>query len=182
MLRASDNLAAELVTRELGVKIAGQGTTAAGTKVTGDKLRELGVPVDGLTLVDGSGLDRGDRMSCTTLLSAFTFGARPEFRALWDGLAVAGQSGTLEDELRGSGLDGKLRGKTGSLQGVSGLAALIDLGRSVRFALIANGDFSEGSGIVYRARVAQIIATFPEAPPADQLVPMPAPPEPRSSH
>jgi serine-type D-Ala-D-Ala carboxypeptidase/endopeptidase (penicillin-binding protein 4) len=176
MIRASDNLAAELVTRELGLKVAGQGTTAAGTKVIADKLRDLGVPVDGLSLVDGSGLDRGDRMSCTTLLTAFTFGARPAFRALWEGLAVAGQTGTLEDELRGSGLDGKLRGKTGSLQGVTGLAALVDLGRSVRFAFIANGDFSEGAGIQYRSRVAEIVGTFPDAPPADQLVPMPAKP------
>jgi serine-type D-Ala-D-Ala carboxypeptidase/endopeptidase (penicillin-binding protein 4) len=176
MLHVSDNLAAELVTRELGVKVAGQGTTAAGTKVTSDRLRELGIPVDGLVLVDGSGLDRGDRMSCTTLLSAFTFGARPEFRALWEGLAVAGQSGTLEDELRGSVLTGKLRGKTGSLQGVTGLAALIDVGRSVRFAFIANGNFSEGNGIAFRSRVAEIIGAFPEAPPADQLVPTPTPP------
>lgn len=177
MIRASDNLASELMTREMGVKVAGQGTTAAGTRVAGDKLRELGVPVDGLVLVDGSGLDRGNRMSCATVLGAFTFGARPEFRALWDGLAVAGQSGTLEDELRGSGLNGKLRGKTGSLQGVTGLAALIDLGRSVRFAFLANGDFSEDGGIEYRSRVAEIIGTFPDAPPADQLVPMPAAPQ-----
>jgi D-alanyl-D-alanine carboxypeptidase/D-alanyl-D-alanine-endopeptidase (penicillin-binding protein 4) len=175
MLRASDNLAAELMAREIGVKVASQGTTAAGTKVIGDKLRELGVPADGLALVDGSGLDRGDRMSCTTLLSAFTFGARPEYRALWDGLAVAGQSGTLEDELRGSRLDGKLRGKTGSLQGVTGLAALVDLGRPVRFAFIANGDFSDAGGVGFRLRVAEIVGTFPDAPPADQLVPMPTP-------
>ena len=114
-------------------------------------------------------------MSCTTLLSAFTFGARPEYRALWDGLAVAGQSGTLEDELRGSRLDGKLRGKTGSLQGVTGLAALVDLGRPVRFAFIANGDFSDAGGVGFRLRVAEIVGTFPDAPPADQLVPMPAP-------
>jgi serine-type D-Ala-D-Ala carboxypeptidase/endopeptidase (penicillin-binding protein 4) len=180
MLRASDNLAAELMTRELGVKVADQGTTAAGTKAIADKLRELGVPVDGLALVDGSGLDRGDRMSCTTLLTAFSFGARPEFGALWEGLAVAGQTGTLEDELRGSRLAGKLRGKTGSLQGVTGLVAVIDLGRSLRFAFIANGEFGEGSGIAYRSRIAEIIATFPDAPPADQLVPMPSPPAPRA--
>jgi serine-type D-Ala-D-Ala carboxypeptidase/endopeptidase (penicillin-binding protein 4) len=175
MLRASDNLAAELMVRELGVKVASQGTTAAGTAAVADKLRELGVPVDGLAVVDGSGLDRGNRMSCATLLGAFTYGARPEFRALWEGLAVAGQTGTLEDELRGSGLDGKLRGKTGSLQGVTGLAALIELRSSVRFAFIANGEFSEAGGIAYRSRVAEIVGTFPDAPPADQLVPMPTP-------
>jgi serine-type D-Ala-D-Ala carboxypeptidase/endopeptidase (penicillin-binding protein 4) len=178
MIRASDNLASELMTREVGVKVSAEGTTAAGTKVIADKLRELGVPVDGLVLVDGSGLDRGNRMSCATVLGAFTFGARPEFRALWDGLAVAGQSGTLEDELRGSGLAGKLRGKTGSLQGVTGLAALIDAGHSLRFAFLANGEFSEGGGIAFRSRVAEIIGTFPDAPPADELVPMPMAPAP----
>jgi D-alanyl-D-alanine carboxypeptidase len=107
------------------------------------------------------------------LVTALALGARPELRALWEGLAVAGQSGTLEDEFRGSPLTGKLRGKTGSLQGVTGLAALIDQGRAVSFAFLANGDFAEGGGIAIRARVADIVGRFPDAPAADQLVPMP---------
>jgi serine-type D-Ala-D-Ala carboxypeptidase/endopeptidase (penicillin-binding protein 4) len=175
-IRISDNLGGEMMTRELGVRAANDGTTAAGTKAIADKLRELGVPVEGLALVDGSGLDRGNRVSCRTLLSALSLGARAELRAVWDGLAVAGQSGTLEDELRGSPLTGKLRGKTGSLQGVTGLAALIDQGRAVSFAFLANGDFAEGGGIGMRARVAEIVGRFPDAPAPEQLVPMPNPP------
>jgi serine-type D-Ala-D-Ala carboxypeptidase/endopeptidase (penicillin-binding protein 4) len=175
-IRVSDNLGGEMMTRELGVRVANQGTTAAGTQAIADKLRELGVPVEGLTLVDGSGLDRGNRVSCQTLLSALALGAHTELRAIWDGLAVAGQSGTLEDELRGSPLTGKLRGKTGSLSGVTGLAALIDQGRAVSFSFLANGAFEESGGIAIRARVAEIVGRFPDAPPADQLVPMPAAP------
>jgi serine-type D-Ala-D-Ala carboxypeptidase/endopeptidase (penicillin-binding protein 4) len=175
-IRVSDNLGGEMMTRELGVRAANQGTTAAGTQAIADKLRDLGVPVEGLTLVDGSGLDRGNRVSCQTLLSALALGARTELRAIWDGLAVAGQSGTLEDELRGSPLTGKLRGKTGSLSGVTGLAALIDQGRAVSFSFLANGAFEESGGIAIRARVAEIVGRFPDAPPADQLVPMPAAP------
>jgi serine-type D-Ala-D-Ala carboxypeptidase/endopeptidase (penicillin-binding protein 4) len=175
-IRVSDNLGGEMMTRELGVRVANQGTTAAGTQAIADKLRDLGVPVEGLTLVDGSGLDRGNRVSCQTLLSALALGARTELRAIWDGLAVAGQSGTLEDELRGSPLTGKLRGKTGSLSGVTGLAALIDQGRAVSFSFLANGAFEESGGIAIRARVAEIVGRFPDAPPADQLVPMPAAP------
>ena len=49
----------EMFAREVGVKVANQGTTAAGTKAIVDKVHELGVPVDGVALVDGSGLDRG---------------------------------------------------------------------------------------------------------------------------
>jgi D-alanyl-D-alanine carboxypeptidase/D-alanyl-D-alanine-endopeptidase (penicillin-binding protein 4) len=180
-IRISDNLGGEMMTRELGARVANQGTTAAGTQVIADKARELGIPVEGLTLVDGSGLDRGNRVSCRTLVSALALGARPELRAVWDGLAVAGQSGTLEDELRGSPLTGKLRGKTGSLQGVTGLAALIDQGRAVSFAFLANGNFEESGGIAIRARVADIVGRFPDAPAADQLVPAPSPPAPRAS-
>jgi D-alanyl-D-alanine carboxypeptidase/D-alanyl-D-alanine-endopeptidase (penicillin-binding protein 4) len=180
-IRISDNLGGEMMTRELGARVANQGTTAAGTRVIADKARELGIPVEGLTLVDGSGLDRGNRVSCRTLVSALALGARPELRAVWDGLAVAGQSGTLEDELRGSPLTGKLRGKTGSLQGVTGLAALIDQGRAVSFAFLANGNFEESGGIAIRARVADIVGRFPDAPTADQLVPAPNPPAPRAS-
>jgi len=170
---SSDNLALEMFAREVGVKVANQGTTAAGTKAVVDKVHELGVPVDGVALVDGSGLDRGNRVSCQTLMSVLGFGARPEFNALWNGLAVAGQTGTLADEFRDSALNGKLHAKTGSLQGVTGLAGFVDTGRAVVFSYLASGDFNLGTGVGMRGRVAEIIGQFPDAPPLDQLVPMP---------
>lgn len=170
---SSDNLASEMFAREVGAKVANQGTTAAGTKAVVDTVHELGVPVDGVALVDGSGLDRGNRVSCQTLMSVLGFGARPEFNALWNGLAVAGQTGTLADEFRGSALNGRLHAKTGSLQGVTGLAGFVDTGRAIVFSYLASGNFTLGSGVGMRGQVAEIIGQFPDAPPADQLVPMP---------
>ncbi len=180
-LESSDNLALEMLAREVGAKVANQGTTAAGTKAVVDKVHELGVPVDGFALVDGSGLDRGNRVSCQTLMSALGFGARPEFNVLWTGLAVAGQTGTLADEFRGSALSGKLHAKTGSLQGVTGLAGLVDTGRAVVFSYLASGDFNSGAGVGMRGRVAEIIGRFPDAPPPDQLVPAPSSPTPAAN-
>ncbi len=177
-IESSDNLAMEMLAREVGIKAANQGTTAAGTKAIVEKAHALGVPVDGMTLVDGSGLDYGNRVSCQALMSVLAMGARPEFKALWDGLAVAGQTGTLADEFRGSPLAGKLRGKTGTLQGVTGLAGLVDTGRPVAFSFIANGSFSQGGGLAMRAQIAQIVGAFPDAPGADQLVPTPSSPAP----
>jgi serine-type D-Ala-D-Ala carboxypeptidase/endopeptidase (penicillin-binding protein 4) len=177
-LESSDNLAMEMFAREVGLKLANQGTTAAGAKAIVDKVHELGVPVDGVSLVDASGLDYADRVSCQTLMSVLGFGARREFNVLWSGLAVAAQTGTLADEFRGSPLTGKLRAKTGSLTGVTGLAGLVDTGRAVVFSYLANGNFTEASGIGMRARIAEIIGQFPDAPAADQLVPAPSPPTP----
>jgi D-alanyl-D-alanine carboxypeptidase/D-alanyl-D-alanine-endopeptidase (penicillin-binding protein 4) len=180
-LESSDNLAMEMFVREVGVKVAKQGTTAAGAKAVGDKVHELGVPTDGVALVDGSGLDRGNRVSCQTLMGVLGFGARPEFNALWNGLAVAGQTGTLADEFRGSALNGKLHAKTGSLQGVTGLAGFVDNGRAVVFSYLASGAFNLASGVGMRGSVAEIIGQFPDAPAADQLVPAPSPPTPAAN-
>src|SRR5207249_8780163 len=126
--------------------------------------------------VDGSGLDRGNRVSCQTLMAVLGFGARTEFNALWSGLAVAGQTGTLADEFRGSALNGRLHAKTGSLQGVTGLAGFVDNGRAVVFSYLASGNFTLGSGVGMRGQVAEIIGQFPDAPAPDQLVPAPKPP------
>jgi serine-type D-Ala-D-Ala carboxypeptidase/endopeptidase (penicillin-binding protein 4) len=180
-LESSDNLAMEMFVREVGVKVAKQGTTAAGAKSVVDKVHELGVPVDGVALVDGSGLDRGNRVSCQTLMGVLGFGRRPEFNALWNGLAVAGQTGTLADEFRGSALNGKLHAKTGSLQGVTGLAGFVDNGRAVVFSYLASGPFNLATGVGMRGSVAEIIGQFPDAPAADQLVPAPSPPTPAAN-
>ena len=51
---------------------------------------------------------------------------------------------------------------------------LQSLARSGLCAWLANGGFTERAGIELRGRVAQTIATFPDAPSADELVPQPA--------
>jgi D-alanyl-D-alanine carboxypeptidase/D-alanyl-D-alanine-endopeptidase (penicillin-binding protein 4) len=162
-----------MLTREIGFRVAQQGTTAAGVKAITDKLVALGLPTTGLVLTDGSGLDRGDRMTCQLLAGVLDLGARPQFTTLWSGLGVAGQSGRLITELAGTALEGKLRAKTGSLDGVTGLVGLIDVGRPLRFAFVANGTFADTGGITLRDRIATIIATFPQSPPPDALVPGP---------
>jgi D-alanyl-D-alanine carboxypeptidase/D-alanyl-D-alanine-endopeptidase (penicillin-binding protein 4) len=172
-ISTSDNLGAELLAREIGLQASKQGTTAAGTQAILAKLAALGANTTNATMVDGSGLDRGNRATCALLLGAFELGQRPELAALWNGLSVAGQKGTLVDQIGGD-LTGKVRGKTGSLDGVTGLVGIIDVRRPVRFAFLANGGFTEAAGIGLRGRVAADIAAFPDAPPADQLVPLPA--------
>jgi D-alanyl-D-alanine carboxypeptidase/D-alanyl-D-alanine-endopeptidase (penicillin-binding protein 4) len=174
LLRSSDNLTGELVTRELGVRIGQDGTTAAGTKAIVETVATLGVDTTGLTLVDGSGLDRGDRASCTQLVTTLGLGEQPGLEGLWDGLAVAGETGTLRDAFEGSPLRGALRAKTGSLDGVTALVGLVDVGRPLRFALLAEGGFTEAEGAALRARVATVISAFPDSPTADALVPAPA--------
>ncbi len=173
MLSSSDNLTAELLTKELGVHTAQVGSTAAGVAATTAELRELGVPVATGSLKDGSGLDRGNRVTCNELVATLVLADRPELATLVDGLPVAGQTGTLYDQFLGSPLVGHFHGKTGSLDGVSGLTGVVDLGRRLRFAFLDNGDFSETEGAATRVHIGEIVGTFPDAPPVDALVPAP---------
>src|SRR5439155_458702 len=58
MLRESDNLTAELLTKELGKRYGGGGTTAAGLVVVRDDLAKAGLPASDLAAADGSGRHR----------------------------------------------------------------------------------------------------------------------------
>jgi D-alanyl-D-alanine carboxypeptidase/D-alanyl-D-alanine-endopeptidase (penicillin-binding protein 4) len=171
-LSTSNNLGTELLTREIGLQASQQGTTAAGTQAIITKLGELGIPTENVTLVDGSGLDKGNRATCPALAAALDLGSDPRYAILWDGLAVAGEKGTLVDQIGGD-LTGKVRGKTGTLSNASGLVGIVDVTRPLRFAFLANADVSETAAIAFRRRIVEIIATFPDAPPAAELVPEP---------
>jgi D-alanyl-D-alanine carboxypeptidase/D-alanyl-D-alanine-endopeptidase (penicillin-binding protein 4) len=174
-LSTSNNLASELLTREIGLQASQQGTTAAGAQAIAAKLAELGVPTTNVALVDGSGLDKGNRATCPSLAAALDLGSDPRYAILWDGLAVAGERGTLVDQIGGD-LTGKVRGKTGTLSNASGLVGIVDVTRPLRFAFLANAEMSEPAAIALRRRIVEIIATFPDAPPADELVPTPGGP------
>jgi D-alanyl-D-alanine carboxypeptidase/D-alanyl-D-alanine-endopeptidase (penicillin-binding protein 4) len=173
MLSSSDNLTAEMLTKELGLQASKQGTTNAGVAAITAKLRELGVPLADGALHDGSGLDRGNRVTCGTLVAALTLAQRPEFATLYDGLPVAGRNGTLVGDFIGTPLEGNFRGKTGSLDGVTGLTGVFDLGRRIQFAFLDNGQFSEQQGEVIREGIGDIVGRYPDSPPVDALVPPP---------
>ncbi|MDQ1518316.1 MAG: hypothetical protein QOE80_4146 [Actinomycetota bacterium] len=161
MLRESDNTAAELLTRELGVARAHDGSTAAGTKVIVDALAAAGLPTTGLRLGDGSGLEATNRAGCAVLAAALRRPDRSGAPALSPLLAVAGRSGTLALRLADTPLDGKLRAKTGSLDGVSGLAGYVEGRRALSFAFLANGSLSDAAGRLLQDRLIAVLAAYP---------------------
>ena len=175
MLTSSDNLTAEILAREVGYAASNVGSSEAGTDAIVAELASLGVPTTGVDLADGSGLAPSDRVTCNALLGALQLGDRESFAALRDGLADAGESGTLALRFVGDPLQGRLHAKTGQIDGVVGLAGVIDGDLHLRFAFIANGDFSMAEGWVFQEKIADLVAAFPDAPPEQDLVPPPGP-------
>jgi D-alanyl-D-alanine carboxypeptidase/D-alanyl-D-alanine-endopeptidase (penicillin-binding protein 4) len=139
MLLNSDNDTAELLLRELGLRVLGQGTTNAGLRVAIDTLARLGLPTRGVHMVDGSGLDPTNRVTCR-LVTAILNGS-PSRAIVAQGIPVAAQSGTLYKRFLGTAVAGRLRAKTGSIKYVAALAGYADgaNGRPLTFAYLQNG-------------------------------------------
>ena len=171
MLRQSDNLTAELLTKELGFRFGGAGTTAAGLAVTRASLQSLGLPLAGMAAADGSGLDRSDRATCGLLLTALTR-AGPG-GPIGAGLPLAGRDGTLWKRFGGTAVAGRLRAKTGSLEGVAGFSgwATGKGGETLTFSLLVNGLPREAVGRALEDRVAAALVAYPQAPDPATLAP-----------
>ncbi len=159
MLRPSDNQVAELMVKEIGFHHDGLGTTAGGLAVVAATDAALGVPLTGVLMRDGSGLDHGDRSTCQTLLSVLSIGTQPAFGAIPAGLAVAGQTGTLTYRFRGTAAAGKLRAKSGSTDESGGLVGFLDIGSGLRFAMLFDDHQSDAVLFAHEdAVVASLVA------------------------
>jgi D-alanyl-D-alanine carboxypeptidase/D-alanyl-D-alanine-endopeptidase (penicillin-binding protein 4) len=174
MLTVSDNYTAEMLVRGVGRSVAGVGSTNTGLRAMVATVSRLGVPTAGVELVDGSGLSPDGRVTCAALLAAVELGDRAGYHALRSGLAVAGRTGTLARRFVGDPLAGRLRAKTGHINGVVGLAGVVPTTAGLaRFAFLANGTFSESQGNALQERIAHLVASYPVVPPPERLVPAP---------
>jgi D-alanyl-D-alanine carboxypeptidase/D-alanyl-D-alanine-endopeptidase (penicillin-binding protein 4) len=135
----SDDLFAELLTEQLGARIAGTGTIAAGSGVIAGGVSSYGIHPN---IVDGSGLSRADRSSPREVAYLL--------RSLWHtpvgdmlsaSLPVVGVSGTARTIARGTPARGRCIAKTGTLDYVTNLAGYCHSrgGHVLAFALFVDG-------------------------------------------
>jgi D-alanyl-D-alanine carboxypeptidase/D-alanyl-D-alanine-endopeptidase (penicillin-binding protein 4) len=132
--KVSDDFAAEVLAKDLGVLARGGGTTVAGVRAITAHARKLGAV---LAPVDGSGVDRRTKGSPRQLARYVRrIRTRPVLAA---SLPVAGVDGTLAARMTGGAARRNCRAKTGSLPQtrVSALAGWCRThGRTVVFALL----------------------------------------------
>ncbi|MGI9659054.1 MAG: D-alanyl-D-alanine carboxypeptidase/D-alanyl-D-alanine endopeptidase [Gaiellaceae bacterium] len=136
----SDNFTAEMLLKLLGAEVHGAGTTAAGTRVVRAALRDAGVPLVGVRIVDGSGLSSLDRLTARAVVDLIE-AARAD-TSIWPAfrgsLALAGVSGTLEDRMLKKPSRGAVRAKTGTTNLSSALSGIVK-DRFI-FSILMNGE------------------------------------------
>jgi serine-type D-Ala-D-Ala carboxypeptidase/endopeptidase (penicillin-binding protein 4) len=151
MDRESDNFVAETLLKDLGAMVSVPATTAGGAFVARQELVAAEVPLDGVRIVDGSGLSLQDRLTVRALVAILRAGAADPAigDAFMTSLSVAGVSGTLEHRLDRRPTRGQVVGKTGTTNAACALAGFVR--HRYVFAIVQNG-----SPVPYwTARVAQ---------------------------
>lgn len=143
-LAYSNNFIAEQILRTLAWRMTGDpGDWNGGQEVLTEYWDALVGDPEQLIVVNASGLTRKGRVSTSGLVDLISVAHRAANAAdgggLLDALPVAGEAGTLRTRLRLSGR--RVRAKTGTLSGVSGLTGIItseDGTPQVGFSILVN--------------------------------------------
>lgn len=141
MLKKSDNLSGENLLKYLGhLRTGEEGSAEDGALVVMDYLKSKGIPFDHIRIADGSGMSRYNLNNAETItrLLAAVYRDKEVYPEFVNSLPIAGRDGTLANRMKGTPAEGKVRGKTGSLTGISTLAGYTETadGEPVAFAML----------------------------------------------
>ena len=144
MMKYSNNFIVDMLVKNLAVeKNKKPGSLSKGLKIIKEHIKnQLGISNTEYQLEEASGLSRQNRFQALHLLKAFQYWhhhpLQPEFESAF---AIAGQDGTLKKRFVNNALQAKMYAKTGSLNGVSGLAGFFKTKQAnkIFFIFLFNG-------------------------------------------
>lgn len=150
----SQNLFAECLLKTLAAytpdgRRIGSGSRPDGLEVLTTTLERAGVDLSDAVIRDGCGLSHRNRLTAAQVVQLLHLmrHEHPRLRDVFEAsLAVAGaEAGSMRRRYDDPGIRGRIRGKTGSISGVSTLAGYVDRGdgRTLAFALLQNGAGSD---------------------------------------
>jgi D-alanyl-D-alanine carboxypeptidase/D-alanyl-D-alanine-endopeptidase (penicillin-binding protein 4) len=124
----SNNAVADQLFYKLGADVGGGGDRSGGARATLAAMAELGLDSAGFCQVDGSGLSRENRITARQMVLLIDAVIAPDddgARAFMGSLALSGRTGTLEDRMRGTAAEGRVRAKSGFIGGTSALSGVV---------------------------------------------------------
>jgi serine-type D-Ala-D-Ala carboxypeptidase/endopeptidase (penicillin-binding protein 4) len=148
----SNNLYAEVLLKLMGslTPAPGKSTADQGLANLQQTLTQLGVDSNGYRLLDGSGLSRQNLSSPKAMVQTLRAIAQSPYRNIFrSSLAVAGRSGTLSKRFINTEVQGRLYGKTGTLQGAAALSGYLEspTGSTIVLSILANHSTQSSSAL-----------------------------------
>ena len=112
----SDNLFAEAMLRTYGKIEGSDGSTPEAVKRETELWRQKNLPLEGVQIIDGSGLSRSNRVTANFMSALLReMSDNPHYASFFP---LAGQEGTLKKFLVDTPLDSYIAMKTGSMRGI----------------------------------------------------------------
>lgn len=154
-MKLSNNGHGEVLVKEMGRLIEGQGSWEAGLSVMENVAETLGVNTNTILLRDGSGMSHVNLIP-TNEISQLLFGIRSKewFNSYINALPVAGNTerfvgGTLRNRMKETAAQQNVKAKTGTLTAVSALSGYVTTKdeEPLIFSIIINNDLASVTAI-----------------------------------
>ncbi|AVR00969.1 D-alanyl-D-alanine carboxypeptidase/D-alanyl-D-alanine-endopeptidase [Oceanobacillus iheyensis] len=153
-MKLSNNGHGEVLTKEMGKVVAGEGSWDEGLDVIEDVAAQFGMDKDTIQLRDGSGMSHKTMIPASDLAQfLYEIQATDWFSEFQYALPIAGESdrfvgGTLRNRMTEEPAKGNVTAKTGSLTGVSTLSGYVTSadGEELIFSIMINNYLGSSSG------------------------------------
>jgi D-alanyl-D-alanine carboxypeptidase/D-alanyl-D-alanine-endopeptidase (penicillin-binding protein 4) len=154
ILGPSQNLFADMLLKQVGRQVRGEGSWRAGLEVERRFLIDsVGIDSTQFSLRDGSGLSHTNTVSPWAFARLLLWMRRhPGFAPFQSALPVAGRSGTIRTRMVRTPVEGRVMAKTGTISRVNALSGYVLLpdGRTRIFSIQTNNHDLSGTAMVGR--------------------------------
>lgn len=165
-IKLSNNGHAEVLVKEMGKVVHGEGSWDKGLEVMDAELARFGIDTGRLVLRDGSGISHVNLIPANEITKLlYLVQSEKWFPAFQRSLPVAGAKdrmvgGTLRNRLKDEALVNMIQAKTGSLTGVSTLAGYVKTssGETLIFTVLLNNLLDDRDGRKIEDKIVRILS------------------------